>query len=247
MNKITDSMLLSRLRKLSQIIADPFLFSALLKGTVAGVEHRSLLQNLQLDYIVDVGANRGQFALVARKQFPQARIISFEPLAEPAAVFRRVFKSDTLTSLHQIAIGPEEKFLPMHVSRADDSSSLLPISAFQSSLFPGTEEKEIRNIGVKPLNVILSTKGIKSPALLKIDVQGYELEVLKGCLSLLSSFEYIYLECSFMELYSGQALAHEIIAFLEKEGFYLSGVYRLSYDRQGASVQGDFLFKRTET
>ena len=93
------------------------------------------LNSIYFQTVVDVGANRGQFALVARRQFPKARIISFEPLVEPAAVFRRVFKSDPLTSLHQIAIGPEEKKLPMHVSRADDSSSLLSISDLQSSLF----------------------------------------------------------------------------------------------------------------
>jgi len=240
-----------KISKLIKILQTYYYIKALVRfGVAAGVEHTKIFNHLKsndFQTIVDVGANRGQFVLVARRQFPQARIISFEPLEEAAAVFRRVFKSDPLTSLHQIAIGPEEKQLPMHVSHADDSSSLMPISDLQSRIFPGTEEKEIRNIEVKPLNAILSAKDIITPALLKIDVQGFERDVLKGCLSLLSSFKYIYIECSFMELYIGQALAHEIIAFMEKEGFFLSGVYDLSYDRQGIAVQGDFLFMRSET
>lgn len=244
-------MITKKISKLIKILQTYYYIKALVRfGVAAGVEHTKIFNHLKsndFQTIVDVGANRGQFVLVARRQFPQARIICFEPLEEPAAVFRRVFKSDPLTSLHQIAIGPEEKQLPMHVSHADDSSSLMPISDLQSRIFPGTEEKEIRNIEVKPLNAILSAKDIITPALLKIDVQGFERDVLKGCLSLLSSFKYIYIECSFMELYIGQALAHEIIAFMEKEGFFLSGVYDLSYDRQGIAVQGDFLFMRSET
>jgi hypothetical protein len=48
-----------------------------------------------------------------------------------------------------------------------------------------------------------------------------------------------------MELYKGQALAHEVISFLEDFGFTLSGIYNLSYDKNGLAIQGDFLFERT--
>ena len=51
-----------KLNKLRQIIYEPIFIRALVKGAVAGVEHRCLLQNLKCDFIVDVGANRGQFA-----------------------------------------------------------------------------------------------------------------------------------------------------------------------------------------
>lgn len=237
-------MNIQKIIKLYNVLRTPMFFHALLKGCAAGVEHRSLLQSMKFDYIVDVGANRGQFALIARKAFPQAIIHSFEPLVEPAEIFKRVFSNDTRVILHPYAIGPEEKQLPMHVSREDDSSSLLPISDLQSSLFPGTEEQEICSIDVKPLKALLRAKDIKTPALLKIDVQGFELEVLKGCQSLLTSFEYIYIECSFMELYIGQALAHQIISWLDERNFICSGVYNLSYDRNGLAIQGDFLFSR---
>lgn len=233
-----------RFKKFSQIILNREYINAFIKGAAAGVEHCAILKSINCDCIVDIGANRGQFALAARKQFPHARIISFEPLSEPAAIFRRVFKSDSRTSLYQIAIGSAEKKLPMHVSCSDDSSSLLPISDLQKGLFPGTEEQEIRSIDVKPLGAVLRAQDILTPALMKIDVQGFELEVLKGCLSLLSAFKYIYVECSFMELYTGQALAYEVINFLKKARFNLSGVYNLSYNRQGAAVQGDFLFEK---
>lgn len=86
---------------------------------------------------------------------------------------------------------------------------------------------------------------MNNPAFLKLDVQGFELEALRGCEDLLGHFSNVYAECSFVELYSGQALAHEIISWLRERGFSLSGVYNMGYDRNGRAVQGDFLFIST--
>ncbi len=232
-----------RLMKLSQIILDPFFFTALLKSAAAGIEHKFVLQNLSCACVVDVGANRGQFALVARKCYPSAKIISFEPLAEPASVFRRVFASDPLTTLHEMALGYQEQETDIHVSNADDSSSLLPVTSLQTGLFPGTGEKETRKIQVKRLDSILQREDIGKPSLLKIDVQGFEKQVLEGCSSLLQEFTFIYVECSFVELYANQSLAPEVISFLAESGFALSGIYNVYYNKKGLAIQGDFLFR----
>lgn len=82
--------------------------------------------------------------------------------------------------------------------------------------------------------------------MLKLDVQGFELEALRGCESLLHCFPFVYAECSFMELYEGQALAHEVIAWLRERGFVLKGVYHMGYDGRGQAVQGDFLFRSAD-
>lgn len=231
-----------RIIKLSQIIMDPFLVSALIKGAAAGTEHRLVLQGLIFDFIVDVGANRGQFALISRKIFPRAKIHSFEPLEEPAQIFKKIFGSDPNVTLHTCAIGREKTTATIHITRDDDSSSLLPITKTQSSMFPGATEKETRQVAVLPLSQALGTTYIPPASLLKIDVQGFELEVLKGCEDLLNKFSHLYIECSFIELYEGQALAHQIIAWLEQRDFILSGVHNLYYEKNGKAVQGDFLF-----
>jgi len=62
---------------------------------------------------------------------------------------------------------------------------------------------------------------IRDPALLKLDVQGFELSALQGCGRLLERFRYVYVEASFIELYVGQALATEVIGFLFSRGFNL--------------------------
>jgi len=233
-----------KVRKLLQIIARREFRVALWKGAAAGVEHLPLLYALPCNLVVDAGANRGQFALVARAALPKARILAFEPLDEPAAIFRRVFAADPLVTLHPVALGEADNQLTMHVSAADDSSSLLPITEAQTALFPGTGEREQRTVHVAPLTKFISPSEVPAKALLKIDVKGYELTVLRGCGSLLRKFTHVYVECSFAELYEGQAVAHQVVGWLSQRGFNLAGVYNLAYDRRGSAIQGDFLFAK---
>lgn len=215
---------------------------ALRFGVGAGIEHTRVLRNLDCCTVVDIGANRGQFALVSRHCCPAARVFSFEPLAGPVATFRRIFAGDSSVVLHECAIGSERGQGTIHVSAREDSSSLLPITVKQTSLFPGTGEAHTEQIRVERLSSCVSKEELASPALLKLDVQGYELNVLRGCEDLLSSFSHVYVECSFVELYEGQALAWEVIEFLQQAGFQLLGVYNMTYDRDGAAIQADFLF-----
>ena len=237
---------LAKARKLAGIIAVPAWRAALRRHRVAaGVEHARVLRNLgPLRTVVDVGANRGQFALAARHVFPHAQIISFEPLTGPAALWRAVFAGDGRARLIDAAIGPEPGEAEIHVSARDDSSSLLPITARQNALFPGTAEAGTATIRVVRLADALPAADIEAPALLKLDVQGFELQALAGCEALLDRFAWVYVECSFVELYAGQAFADEVIAWLREHGMRLAGVYNMSYDRDGRALQADFLFGR---
>lgn len=236
--------LAGRATKLLRILGRRRYRAALMNWVAASVEHEQLLLSLRCNCVVDVGANRGQFALVARHCLPEAEVHSFEPLNAPAQTFRRLFAKDRKVTLHTVAIGPARKEMPIHVSNRDDSSSLLPITNRQNELFPGTAKKGEETIRVETLSAVLQLREIISPALLKLDVQGFELEALKGCGDLLSRFQYVYVECSFVELYEGQAFADEVIRHLQERGFSLSGIYNPTYDNHGHAVQADFLFLR---
>lgn len=235
----------AKARKLVKILRHSDYRAALRIGRVAAaVEHERLLRTLRCATVVDIGANRGQFALVARHCFPGARVYSFEPLAAPATRFDDVFQGDPLVRLQRVAVGRQSGEATIHVAGADSSSSLLPITGLQTSLFPGTLEVRTEKVRVAPLDALVTREQIVEPALLKIDVQGYELETLGGCQSLLDAFEFVYVECSFVELYQGQAMAHDVCAYLGQSKFHLAGVYNLHYDRVGRAIQADFLFAK---
>ncbi|MEX2317485.1 MAG: FkbM family methyltransferase [Pirellulales bacterium] len=235
--------LTGKARKLAKVLTHADYRAALRRGGVAAaIEHEPILSTLTCATVIDIGANRGQFALASRRCFPDARIVSFEPLSAPANRFRAVLGHDPQVCLHDVAIGETAGEAIIHVAAADDSSSLLPMTRLQNALFSGTQEVRTETIRVERLEQHITPADIRPPALLKIDVQGYELQTLKGCEPLLGSFAFLYVECSFVELYQGQALAAEVIDYLRQRGFSLQGVYNMHYDGQGRSIQADFLF-----
>lgn len=212
-------------------------------GIGPGLEHQAIPFRQSMGTVVDIGSNRGQFALFAQRRFPNAGIHCFEPLAVPCAVLRVLFEGDSRVEIHNVAVGPVNGCATMMVADADDSSSLLPLAAAQSDIFgvypQGTEEVTIR-----PLADLVSVQELPSPRLLKLDVQGFELSCLKGC-EPLEAFDQVYVECSYIELYRGQALAGEVIAWLTTRGFNLAGVFN-QVERAGTgAVQADFLFHRS--
>jgi FkbM family methyltransferase len=218
---------------------------ALLRArVVASTEHDRVLAALQLSCVVDIGANRGQFALCIRRLYPDAQIFSFEPLSKPARVWERNFAADTRAHLFKKAVALRAGSATMHVSRWDVSSSLLPFAQAQHDNFPLTEEASREVVETTTLEACIGENLIGHQALLKLDVQGFELSALQGCGRLLERFKYVYVEASFIELYVGQALATEVIGFLFSRGFNLMCVANLSYGASMRPIQADFLFSR---
>lgn len=215
----------------------------LLHGVGAAIEHVAPVRRLGIQTCVDVGANVGQFTLLMRHEHPGAQVIAFEPLAGPAATFTKIFSDDRAVTFHQTALGEARATVDMHVSRHVDSSSLLPISELQTRQFPGTEEAGRETVTVAPMTDFVTSEMLAQPSLLKIDVQGFELEVLKSAEPLLASFKWIYVEASFIPLYEGQALADDVIAHLHQRNFTLKGFYNPSNNAEGQAIQADFLFE----
>ncbi len=216
----------------------------LFKGVAATLEHRSALEPYKFSSVVDVGANRGQFTLLMAGLCPDATILAFEPLIEPYRKLIEVAAGFPKVRAFNSAIGLERASVTMNVSKRDDSSSLLPITGLQERIFPNTGHQRTVNVRMAPLGDFLEGQQLARPSLLKIDVQGYELEVLKGSKDQLDRFDVIYVEASFMELYQGQPLASDIIAALGVERFHLAAIHNLVHTPDGRAVQADFLFER---
>lgn len=228
--------------KLVRLLGVPAYRRALRHGVAATVEHRDADLPRVLATVVDVGANRGQFAVMAAHRWPSARLICFEPLPEPRGRLERVLAGHPALRVVDAAAGEEAGTAEFHVTRSDDSSSLLRPTATQTAAFPDSVEVDAVQVRVVRLDEELAEGEPVRPALLKIDVQGAELSTLRGAVGVLDRFDAILVECSFTELYAGQALASDVVRFLDDHGFVLTGMGDPSTDATGRTLQSDLVF-----
>lgn len=235
---------MNRRQKLLSIIAKPRYWPAAIRGVAPSVEHRKAFGALDFDAVIDVGANKGQFAAFAAAQWPKAHLFCFEPLPGPSTKLRQILDSMARgrSTAYDCALGEDAGTATIHIAGRDDSSSLLPIGERQKSLFRSTEAGTMI-VQVNRLDNILSDLNI-SRNLLKIDVQGFELGVLRGSVNIISIFSHVYVEMSEIELYEGQALSLEVTEFLTRFGFKEIGRFNESLDASGHLIQFDGLFER---
>lgn len=233
----------AKTRKLFKLLANRRYRRALLKGVAAAVELDDLECDPRLQTVVDVGANRGQFALLARERFPNAELICFEPLPQARERLNAVLPLLGRISVVPCAAADESGRRAFHVSAREDSSSLLPIGAGQVAAYPGTQEESQTEIDVVTLAEALRERVFLRPALLKVDTQGSEFEVLRGAGAFLGAFDHLVLELSFQELYVGQAPASQVIQFLLDRGWRIAGILGRTWTESGGTVQADFLFR----
>jgi hypothetical protein len=112
--------------------------------------------------------------------------------------------------------------------------------------FPHTATVDDEWVSMTRLDDWARGRDLPAPVLLKLDVQGYEREVLDGAEHTLDAVGRLLVEVSFHELYSGQALFDELHCLLTRKGFRCSGVINPAFDRStGAVVQADAIFERT--
>jgi FkbM family methyltransferase len=233
-----------RVTKLRRVLVEPSYRRALARGVAATTEHETVTFPREYGTVIDVGANRGQFALFALHRFPRADIFCFEPLSEAYQKLAQVVGHKSRVSIQQCAIGATEGTLSLNVTRNDDSSSLLEPTELQTHTFSNTNAISSVNVAVKRLDDVIDAGSLSCPFLLKIDVQGFELEVIKGAQRLLGEDGDLLVESSFAELYANQAMADEVVATLLSQGYRLRGIFSLVHGLDGAPLQGDFLFSR---
>jgi FkbM family methyltransferase len=227
-------------RKLARLVRDPAYRRPLRFGVAATVEHETVPFLDDYRTVIDVGAGRGQFSVFALKRFPRARIIGFEPLPESFRTASRAVGWSDRVELRRQAVGDAPGTAEIFITADADSSSLRRPTGEQTRRFPGTADVDRVEVEVVTLDDALPE--VERPALLKLDLQGGELDALRGAERLLGSVDAVFAECSFVELYEGQALADEVICHLRERGFSLRGLFSPVYGEDRACVQADLLF-----
>jgi FkbM family methyltransferase len=212
---------------------------------------RHLLASTGVQRILDVGANEGQYGNLLRSEYDyHGEIVSFEPLPIAHAVLAQRAASDSLGSWRvapRMALGATATTSTIEIAGNSVSSSLLPMESLHQQALPSSVNAGYAEVDVCPLDSAVADLGvaITNATLLKIDTQGYELEVLKGGPRTVGLVGAIQLEMSFTPLYTGQPLFPELFAYVEDKGFDVFDIVPGFCDpRTGRLLQVDGIFTR---
>lgn len=215
--------------------------------------HRNFMNQLsssRVNVILDVGANSGQYAARLRAAGFAGRIVSFEPLSGPFSELEARAARDPLWECRRCALGDSDGTISINVAgNSGESSSVLPMLKAHEEAFPpanyvGAEEVPIRRLD----SIAAEILGPTDVAFLKIDVQGFEKQVLAGADSTVNrSCVGMQLELSFLPLYEGGMLIREALDIAYSLGFTLTGLSPCFTDlRNGRTLQADGIFFRAE-
>ncbi len=202
-------------------------------------------KNYEVNTVIDVGANVGQFASEIRAVLPDAHIYSFEPMKECFAKLNISRKNDRNFTSYNIGLGDIAGTSVIHKNSYAPSSSMLSNTELLEDAFPFTKDSTDEKIIVKTLDSILQASNIKRNILLKLDVQGYEEKVLRGAVNLLPHVSIVLAETSFRALYENQPLFSNIYNFLTEKGFeYHGGLQNKRHPKTGEILFEDSIFTR---
>jgi len=206
------------------------------------------LKSHHVDVVLDVGANSGQYAADLRRADFEGRMVSFEPLTGPFSLLKARASKDPLWECRQYALGDCDGTIRINVAgNAGESSSVLPMLKSHQDAFPpanyvGTEEVPIHQLDSIAAEILRPS----DIAFLKIDVQGFEKQVLAGGKSTVSDrCVGMQLELSFTSLYEGSMLIREALDPAYSLGFTLTGMAPCFTNmRNGRMLQADGIFFR---
>ena len=179
------------------------------------------LRQKRVATVLDVGANRGQFAKALLAEGFVGEVISFEPLPQ----LRAQLLQDAEACSGRWRIGPEIALSDrrgeqsFNVSENLASSSLLTVLASSVAAAPESATSNVISVQTDTLDAVLPSLHASEPVFLKIDTQGAESAVLQGGRESLKSFVGVKLELSLSRLYAGQELAHTLDQQLIGAGF----------------------------
>lgn len=183
------------------------------------------VRSLNIDGVIDVGGNTGQFAQRVLSVWPAIPMVSFEPDPEPFAQLIRLQQAHPSFRAENCALGREEGTKSFFRSGFSPTSSLMEPTEEQLKHFPQAQTSEVIEVQVSTLDRMLTSHLHNAERLLlKIDVQGFEKEVLLGASKTLERVSLIYVELTFVEYYQGQPLFDEVYRYLVGCGFEFRGV-----------------------
>ncbi len=212
------------------------------------VTYRKILERFNIDHIIDIGANEGQYAQSMRKLGFNGIISSFEPLSDVFKILSENSVGDNKWKVFNLALGNRNEQLEINVSKNRVSSSLLEMLPEHLKQEPDSVFVSKEKININRLDTVWKELSIDScNVFVKMDVQGYEKNVLDGASESLQRIKLIQLEMALIPLYRGELLLADMIQYMEGLGYKLYNLINgFSNFETGQLLQVDGIFARVD-
>ncbi len=205
-----------------------------------------LFQKFDIGLVLDIGGNKGQFREFLREDVLYAgRILTFEPIPELAADLARQSRHDPNWTVFPFALGSEDGSLPLNVASSSDFSSFLTPREDEARFHQQNKTARVVEVPVRRLADVASELPVRIaevPTFLKIDTQGFDLEVLKGAGDLLGQIPLVQTEMSVIPLYEKMPNYIETMGFLNERGFLPSSFNIINMKKRTTIVEFDAVF-----
>lgn len=203
---------------------------------------------LEINCVIDVGANRGQYGDFLRQIGYKGRIVSFEPVSTMFKSVTEHSKNDHAWHIHNLALGAADQTLNINVMKHDDFSSLLPMSSYGSKQFEKeTVVTRTEMVRVVRLDSMMDEiiEGLENPRIyLKIDTQGFDLQVLEGASDCLPLILGLQSEIALHQLYAGMPDYLTSLAKFNASGFSITSLVPVCRDESLRVIEFDCLMVR---
>ena len=210
---------------------------------------RSIIEKYEINVVIDVGANVGQFVQRLRP-FYCGEILSFEPVTIAFDKLNEAASTDPLWHVYKLALGSQETTQTINVSDKLGFSSLLKTNDYCIQRFgDGARGKKAEVVSIRRLDKLLeeiSPEFENKRIFLKMDTQGYDLEVFKGLGSKLKHVIALQSEVSLIPIYEGMPHWTDSISIYEKAGFGIVGMFPVTRDSDRV-IEYDCLLARVES
>lgn len=198
--------------------------------------------------VFDIGAHTGYFAECVLAYRPHARIYAFEPLPDAFRTLTERLEPYPNVTVENLAAGAQNGHADLIPRGFTEASSFLPNGEVLERGVYGLDFSSSVTISV-PVTTLanyISRHDVPKIDLLKLDVQGFELEVLRGAEEILPRIDWIYTEAQFQELYRGGPLFTDLFEHLHQHHFELIEMSSFRADDQGRLMEADMLFRRSK-
>jgi FkbM family methyltransferase len=202
-----------------------------------------ILDDIKTDLVLDIGANKGQFAISLYDYGYKNKVLSFEPLSDIYKILEENSKNNSLWHVHEkCCIGDTEKMVDINLSNLAGNSSILAIKSTKYNVPDShyVKKESVPQITLATLNENHLIKQAKN-IFVKMDIQGYEHYVLSQLPTINYKIDGFYLELSLVDLYEDQKDYLYICNQLKDFGYDLVYV-EPEYIRSNRMVQFNGLF-----